>query len=116
MHAPTPSVPASPAATSTPVARSSLSHITRIQIDTVESPTFEGKSFGNVGPYEKLVGRAFGEIDPKDAQDSVITDLKFAPRNARGMVHDRRAAERPPTGESLENSRRPSPIGRAVVL
>ncbi len=82
----TPSVPASPAATSTPVARSSLSHITRIQIDKVESPTFEGKSFGNVGPYEKLVGRAFGEIDPKDAQDSVITDLEFAPRNARGMV------------------------------
>jgi hypothetical protein len=82
----TPSVPSSSAATSTPVARSSLSHITRIQIDKVESPTFEGKSFGNVGPYEKLVGRAFGEIDPKDAQDSVITDLEFAPRNARGMV------------------------------
>src|SRR3989442_14798705 len=75
-----------PASVSPQAPRSSASHITRIQIDKVESPTFEGRSFGNVGTYEKLIGRAFGEIDPKDAHDKVITDIDLAPRNARGMV------------------------------
>src|SRR2546425_86338 len=75
-----------PASVSPQAPRSSASHITRIQIDKVESPTFEGRSFGNVGTYEKLIGRAFGEIDPKDAHDKVITDIDLAARNARGMV------------------------------
>jgi hypothetical protein len=61
-------------------------HITRIVITRVESPTFEGTSFGDVGPYEKLVGRAYGEIDPNDPRSVVITDIALAPRNARGMV------------------------------
>src|SRR5262245_2651641 len=66
-------------------------HITRIVIDPArsESPTFEGRSFGpdgRVGPYEKLRGRAYGEVDPDDPRNAVITDLKLAPRNARGKV------------------------------
>jgi hypothetical protein len=32
--------------------------ITRIEITGIESPTFAGSSFGRVGQYEKLVGRA----------------------------------------------------------
>ena len=63
--------------------------ITRIEITQTESPTFGGASFGTVGQYEKLVGRAFGEIDPRDRRDpmtQVITDLDLAPRNASGMV------------------------------
>src|SRR5207249_4913115 len=60
--------------------------ITRIDISSVESPTFEGKTFGSVGAYEKLRGTAFGEVDPNDPQNAVITDIELAPRNARGMV------------------------------
>lgn len=60
--------------------------ITRIVIDERQSPAYDGKSFGNVGQYERLVGRAFGEIDPKHKNNSIITDLQLAPRNARGMV------------------------------
>ena len=60
--------------------------ITRIVITRVESPTFEGVSFGAVGQYEKLVGRAFGEVDPHDPRNAVIVDIALAPRNARGMV------------------------------
>ena len=60
--------------------------ITKIQITRVESPTFEGVSFGSVGQYEKLVGRAFGEVDPKDPRNAVIVDIANAPVNARGMV------------------------------
>ncbi|MDA1184952.1 MAG: alpha/beta hydrolase domain-containing protein [Acidobacteria bacterium] len=61
-------------------------HITRIEITSTESPTFEGRSFGDVGPYEKLRGRAYGEVDPEDPRNAVITDIELAPRNARGLV------------------------------
>jgi hypothetical protein len=61
-------------------------HITRLVIVRVESPTFEGTSFGTVGQYEKLVGRAFGEVDPNDPYNALIVDIGLAPRNARGLV------------------------------
>jgi hypothetical protein len=60
--------------------------IIQIEITNRESPALEGKSFGSVGEYEKLRGRAYGEIDPKLPQNAVITDIQLAPRNARGMV------------------------------
>ena len=60
--------------------------VVRIEIERVESPAFEGRSFGDVGPYEKLVGRVFGEIDPEAPENAVITDVELAPRNARGRV------------------------------
>lgn len=60
--------------------------ITRIEITRVESPTFGGASFGSVGTYDKLVGRAFGEVDPRDRDNAGIQDIELAPRNAHGMV------------------------------
>ncbi len=59
--------------------------ITQIVI-TKTSPVFGGTSFGSVGQYEQLDGMASGEIDPKDSLNEIITDIKLAPRNARGMV------------------------------
>ncbi len=62
--------------------------ITRIEIDTArsESPTFGGYSWPDVGQYEKVVGKAYGEVNPRDRQNRVIVDIEFAPRNARGNV------------------------------
>jgi Alpha/beta hydrolase domain len=60
--------------------------ITRIVITTIESPTFEGVSFGEVGQYEKVRMRAFGEVDPNNPRNAVIADIQLAPRNARGMI------------------------------
>ena len=62
--------------------------VKRIAIDKSksESPTYGGKSFGSAGPYEKIVGRAYGELDPKDPHNSIITDIQLATRNSRGMV------------------------------
>src|SRR2546422_6004601 len=60
--------------------------ITRIQIVSLESPTFGGISFGDVGPYEKIVARAFGEVDPSNPGNALITDIQNAPRNANGKV------------------------------
>ena len=51
-----------------------------------QSLTFGGLSFGSVGQYEKLRGAAYGELDPSDPRNAVITDLELAPLNARGMV------------------------------
>jgi hypothetical protein len=60
--------------------------IVKIQVTKVESPTFADTSFGKTGSYEKIVGRAYGEVDPKDPRNAVIVDIANAPRNARGMV------------------------------
>lgn len=60
--------------------------ILRVEIANIQSPTFSGSTFGSAGQYEKLVGKAFGQVDPKDPRNAVITDLALAPRNLRGMV------------------------------
>lgn len=60
--------------------------VTRIVVEHKQSPAFEGKAFGNVGQYANLSGKAYGEIDPKDPHNTIITDIRFAPRNARGLV------------------------------
>lgn len=60
--------------------------ITRIEIERVESPAFGGASFGNAGRYEKLVGRAHGELDPRHDLNRGIVHLDKAPRNAAGQV------------------------------
>ena len=43
-------------------------------------------TFGQAGAYELITGRFYGEVDPKDPKNAIITDLKFAPKNARGLV------------------------------
>jgi len=37
-------------------------------------------------PYEIVSGRFFGEVDPHDAPNAIITDLAAAPRNPHGRV------------------------------
>ena len=65
---------------------SAQARITKIQVTTKESPTFGGYSWPGVGQYEKIVGKAFGEVDPADPKNAVIVDIALAPRNARGKV------------------------------
>lgn len=60
--------------------------IVRIEITNTQSPTFEGKLFGRVGGYEKLRGKAYGELDPTNPQNVLSTDIRLAPRNAKGLV------------------------------
>ena len=45
-----------------------------------------GMSFGDVGPYERLDGTAYMEVDPRDPLNAVIVNLDRAPRNERGLV------------------------------
>jgi hypothetical protein len=60
--------------------------VVRFEVLEVESPTFEGREFGSVGRYEKIVARAFLEVDPTDQHNAGIVDLKLAPRNAAERV------------------------------
>jgi hypothetical protein len=60
--------------------------ITRLEITRVESPAFNGASFGERGTYERLIGRAYGEVDPQHPLNAIIQDIELAPRNARGLV------------------------------
>src|SRR5260370_29986465 len=60
--------------------------VKKVQISAKESPTFGGYSWPGVGQYEKIVGKAFGELDPNDPRNAVIVDLQLAPRNAEGKV------------------------------
>jgi hypothetical protein len=59
--------------------------VTRIEILRTE-PFAAGQAFGNVGPYEKVVGRFHGELDPAAPLNAIIVDIDKAPRNARGQV------------------------------
>jgi hypothetical protein len=60
--------------------------VSRIVIDRTISPAFEGASYGAAGQYEILIGRAYGELDPNDPHNSLITDIGLAPKNDRGKV------------------------------
>jgi hypothetical protein len=60
--------------------------ITRIVVEHRDAAAYKGQSFKDAGAYERLAGHAYGELDPKDPLNAIITDLAFAPRNARGMV------------------------------
>src|SRR5438067_953160 len=60
--------------------------VKKIVVDKKVSPAFAGQSFGPAGQYETLAGRAFGELDPGDSHNTIITDIKLAPRNANGKV------------------------------
>ena len=62
--------------------------ITKITI-TSRVAAFNGQQFGTAGQFEKIKGIANGEIDPKDRRNALITDIQFAPKNAKGLVEYR---------------------------
>ena len=66
-------------------AREASAKIVRIEIVS-RQVAFGGRRFGAVGQYEKIVGRAYGEVDPGDRRNALIQDILLAPKNARGMV------------------------------
>ena len=53
---------------------------------TERSAVLDGKVFGKVGAYERIIGRAHFEVDPKAKANGIIHDLKLAPMNKRGRV------------------------------
>jgi hypothetical protein len=65
---------------------SARAQVKRIVIDNKEGPTAGGRAKGDALAYTRIIGKAYGEVDPKDRRNAIITDIELAPRNARGMV------------------------------
>lgn len=64
---------------------SSSAEITKIVIEKRE-PFADGHEFGVTGAYEKVIGKAYGEVDPKKPHNKGIVNIGKAPMNARGRV------------------------------
>jgi len=64
----------------------SRSELVRFEVVEVESPYFDGRSFGSVGQYEMITARATIAVDPEHALNSRIVDIDLAPTNASGRV------------------------------
>src|SRR5438132_12335225 len=48
---------------------------------------YDGKTFGQYGPYERIAAIAHMRIDPTAAANRRIVDLAVAPRDANGLVN-----------------------------
>ena len=59
--------------------------VTRVTIAS-RTVVANGQWFGAAGPYEKIAGTVFFELDPADPHNRAIADIDLAPRNARGRV------------------------------
>src|SRR6478736_6328884 len=59
--------------------------LTRWQIDRRE-PYANGKSHGSAGAYESWTGTVHFALDPAQAANQAIVDLKLAPKNNAGKV------------------------------
>ena len=61
-------------------------HVTRIEVLKTEQVPAAQANGQAVPPYERISGRFYGELDPRDPKNALITDIQLAPKNARGMV------------------------------
>ncbi|MBL8645603.1 MAG: hypothetical protein JNK21_16845 [Rhodospirillaceae bacterium] len=66
-------------------AQSAQADVDRIEVFE-RVPFAAGKSFGNVGAYERIRGRLTFTADPNAPENQGIVDLKLAPRDAAGRV------------------------------
>ena len=71
--------------TSLLIAGTACAEITRLEI-SAQAPYAGGKAFGPAGPYVRVSGRFYGELDPTHPSNRSIVDIRLAPRNARGKV------------------------------
>jgi hypothetical protein len=59
--------------------------VTRVEIKTREDIN-GGKPFGLAGPYERLIGKVYFKVDPRNPHNSVVVDLDKADRDREGLV------------------------------
>lgn len=65
-----------------PAPHAAEARVTKIVIEsTTPAPAGEGSI-----AYEIVTGRFYGEVDPQSPENAIITDLQYAPRNAKRRV------------------------------
>jgi hypothetical protein len=62
--------------------------VVRLAVKSRTEP-LAGRSFGATGPYEKLSGRIYFAVDPRNGVNQIITDVDKAPEDAEGMSSSR---------------------------
>ena len=62
------------------------SEVINFNILSVESPTFDGRQFGEVGQYKKITAKATIAVDPQHRLNQGIVDIDIAPVNSDGLV------------------------------
>jgi hypothetical protein len=67
-------------------AGSARAEVTRFEVLSVERAALEGRSFGDVGTYDRITARVTVAVDPVDPRNTSIADIGMAPRNAAGKV------------------------------
>ena len=60
--------------------------VIRIEIKRTEPAFVEGKTFGKTGAYEKLVGRAYGEVEPRGTQSSSTSTRRRKTSDVEGAI------------------------------
>jgi hypothetical protein len=59
--------------------------VVRIEVKS-RADVLAGKSFGSTGPYEKIAGKIYFSVDPRNSANRIIADIEKAPKNAPGKV------------------------------
>jgi hypothetical protein len=69
-----------------PLAGPCAAKVIKFEIVRVESPAFEGRTFGAIGTYDRIVARATIAVAPENPHNAIIVDLDRAPRDTKGQV------------------------------
>jgi hypothetical protein len=64
---------------------SSEARVVRFVVEQVR-PVLDGTNLGDAGPYERLDGTVYFEVDPRDPLNAVIVNLDKAPKTPDGKV------------------------------
>jgi hypothetical protein len=59
--------------------------VVRIEVKS-RADLLAGKSFGTAGAFEKISGKIYFAVDPKNSANRIIADIDKAPKNASGKV------------------------------
>src|SRR5712672_2424276 len=65
---------------------SSSAKVVKFEIIRIETPAFEGRSFGAVGTYDRIIARATIAVAPDDPHNTIIVDLDRVPHTPQGVV------------------------------
>ena len=69
------------------VLTTSLASAEMVGVDVdIHEDVLGGKAWGLSGPYEKMIGTMYFEVDPNNSANEIIVDIEHAPINAEGTV------------------------------
>jgi hypothetical protein len=87
------------------ISTAARAEVTRVEI-TAQTPFAGGKEFGAVGPYVRITGRFYGDLEPSNPNNKGIADIHA--RAQRAGASNTRRISRAAAGRSGQGQRHPS--------